>query len=73
LASQVREAAVSANAAGSSVAGERLLARARDYVELGRDTLARAFLKAVVERFAATDSADEATQLLKQLDGKGGR
>lgn len=73
LEKRLADAAAAAHSGGSALASERLLARGRDYVELGRDTLARAFLAAVVERFPGTDSADEATQLLKQLEGKGGR
>ncbi len=73
LEKRLADSATAASSAGSALASERLLARGRDYVELGRDTLARAFLAAVMERFPGTDSADEATQLLKQLDGKGGR
>ncbi|MSR74909.1 MAG: FHA domain-containing protein [Planctomycetes bacterium] len=55
------------------VRADMLLARAKDYLELGRDALAAAFLKSVSERYPGTDAADEAAQLLARLAAKGGR
>ncbi len=52
---------------------DSLLARAKDYLELGREALAAAFLKSVSERYPGTDAADEAAQLLTRIASKGVR